>query len=265
MSRIGWLGRNKPFDATFVVLPVAIFSSVIIWFSQNPINPSPAVEASLANPVGLLISNFVYDGVINIENVVTSSVFLLVACLYYPKELRIVVAYLLPIVAIAAGGLAELTAISASYTSLRVCGVECSFYGMSGVASAAVGFTTACFFIAFAMVILRNMGLLTFRDGSNSPRLTSARGRTVLVYSFIAYVLLLLFFSGLLTFPVAVISHQTSGGDFPGPSPPAVLIQTPPVAFVHSASLLYGFLFCVAAFIYVNRRYRLLTVGRRMG
>jgi len=153
--------------AAIISAPVIVFTSIIVWFSQNRISPNPTVEASAANPLGLLTSNFVYDGSINIENIAISSVFLLIVCLYYPKQLRIFMVYLLPFIAVAAGALAEFTAISSPYVSSPLCAQSCSFYGMSGVASATVGFTFASFLIAFGLVILQRMkGRLSIKQST---------------------------------------------------------------------------------------------------
>lgn len=263
MSRHSWYERIDLFHGVIVAAPVAVFVSLFLWFSWNPINPGPAVEASVANPVGLLTSNFVYDGSINIENIVASSVFLLVVFLYYPRQFRFFLACLLPAVAVGAGALAEFTAISTSYLNLPVCN-SCSFYGMSGVASGMIGFAVASFLIAIALIIFRGRGRLSVTNWDT--RLGKGRrGPAILLSVFVGYVFLLLFFSGLIVFPSSASGHQGSagvGGSVSSP-PPAILTQTPPVALVHSASLVYGFLLCLAVFIRVNRRYRILGPGQR--
>jgi hypothetical protein len=255
VDRVGCIRARDLFDAFVLILPLAVFSSVFLWLSENPIDPNSAVEASLTNPIGLLTSNFVYDGFINVENLVTSSVFLLIVCLYYPRGLRNLIVYLLPLVAVGAGSLAELTAISSPYTDLQICGRSCSFYGMSGVASAAIGFTSACFLVSFVVIAMRRKRSSVITAESSPSRLGDSRGQTLLlVCSFVVYVALLLLFSGLLTFPVSSISHQGGGGT---PATPAILVETPPVAFVHSASIVYGFLLFLSIFIRTNRRFRL--------
>jgi len=215
------------------------------------------VEASAANPLGLLTSNFVYDGSINVENIILSSAFLLVVCLFYPSRLRIFLVYLLPLVALAAGGLAEFTAISSPYLSLPLCAQSCSFYGMSAVASAAVGFTSATFLVAFGLIAVQKVRERTPGRGfAASLRWTGLRSEAVLSSAFVAYLVLLLLFSGVIALPGAPSSAGSSSSP---PSPPAILTQTPPVMLVHSASLVYGFLLCLATFMQVNRRYHVFA------
>ncbi len=260
MNRVDGSFVKKLFGAVVLLLPILSFGSVIMWFSVYPIDPSPSFEASLANPLGLITSNFVYDGAVNVENILASSVFLLIVCLYYPPGVRSLVVYLLPFVTVGTGGLAELTAMTSAYANLRICYLSCSFYGMSGVASAAIGFTGACFLVSFGLIVLRKKGRLALAEESNLSRLTAARGQVVLVFSFVVYLLLLLLFSGLLVFPVTEIGHQTVGGG--SSSAPAILIQTPPAAFVHSASIIYGFVLCLTILVMVNRRHQIVSLGR---
>jgi len=208
------------------------------------------VVASAANPVGFLTSNFVYDGFINIENIGASVAFLLFVSAYYPRVVRIALACLLPLLALGAGALAEMTAVSSSYIDIRVCSVSCSFYGMSGVASASIGFTVACFAILIVCIIFQR------QDGIMSIGATAYRNQAFLLSGFVIYLLFLLYFSGLLAFPVQVAVHQVQGGSSSSPSPPAVLTETAPVAFVHSASLVYGFLLSVTTFVCLSRSYR---------
>jgi hypothetical protein len=250
-------GRDLIVHAVVISAPLIAFTSIVFWFSQYRISPNPAVEASAANPLGLLTSNFVYDGSINVENIVLSSVFLLVVCLYYPRELRIFMVYFLPIIAVAAGGLAELTAISSPYVSLPVCAQSCSFYGMSAVASAMVGFTVASFFVCFGLIIVQQTtGKLAIRRSDIFPDRAGLRGQAILVSAFAVYVVLLLFFSGVISLPNPPSGNQSPGGSSP---PPAIFTQTAPVALVHTASIAYGFLLCLATFALVNRRYHVFV------
>jgi hypothetical protein len=243
--------------AAIISAPVIVFTSIIVWFSQNRISPNPTVEASAANPLGLLTSNFVYDGSINIENIAISSVFLLIVCLYYPKQLRIFMVYLLPFIAVAAGALAEFTAISSPYVSSPLCAQSCSFYGMSGVASATVGFTFASFLIAFGLVILQRMkGRLSIKQSTLLTGRTGLTSQVILVSAFVVYLVLLLVFSGVIALPSSPSSSSSSSSP---PPPPAILTQAPPVLLVHSASLVYGFLLCLATFVQVNRRYHIFA------
>lgn len=238
--------------------PLVVFASLMLWLSRNPITPSAGVEASASNPAGLLTSNFVYDGSINIENIALSCVFLLFLCLFLPRRLDVYLVYVLPVGAVASGALGELTAISAPYVSTTVCGGGCSFYGMSGIGSAMVGFTFAVFFIAFGLTVLAASGRL---PGLPKP---SRRREVLLVCAFAAYVILLLFFAGLIALPSHPQPSQGGGSSPPSPPPPAILTQTPPVALVHGASLVYGFLLCVITFALVNRRYRLAGLQQRV-
>ena len=250
-----WRSTSHLADAALLVVPTVSFVSVILWFTQNPISPSASVEASVANPLGFLSSNFVYDGFINIENIVTSSVFLLIVSAFYPRTIRIVVVYLLPIVALGAGILAEITAVSSPLVNLHFCTAPCSFYGMSGVASGTIGFTVACFLISFGIIIARK-----WRGPRKSDLglggIVVPRNQAILVFGFIVYLVFLLLFSGVLAYPVQVAVHASQGGSSGAPPPPAILVQTPPVAFVHSASLVYGFLLCASILVRVGRRYR---------
>jgi hypothetical protein len=255
-------GRDLFLRALVISAPLIVFTSIVFLFSEYRISPNPAVEASAANPLGLLTSNFVYDGSINVENIVLSSVFLLVVCLYYPRELRIFMVYFVPIIAVVAGGLAEFTAISSPYVSLHVCAQSCSFYGMSAVASAMVGFTVASFFVCFGLIVVqRTTGKPTIRRSDTFPDRTGLRGQAILVSAFVVYVVLLLFFSGVIALPSPPSGHQSPGGS--SSPPPAIFTQTAPVALVHTASIAYGFLLCLATFALVNRRYHIFVSPAR--
>jgi hypothetical protein len=241
------------FHAAIVCLPVVAFTLLMVLLSLDRIAPSAAVEGSSANPVGILTSNFVYDGSVNVMNIVTSSAFLLVVFLYYPRTLRTLAAYLLPLVAVAAGGFAELTAISTVYATPRICGVSCSFYGMSGVSNAVIGFTVASFLTCFGLMLLHRRGRLTPAKGS-PLRASRSRNQLGLMVAFVLYLALLLVFAGVIALPTSGTPSQGSGTTGP-PPPPAIFTQAPPTAFVHSASLTYGFLLCVGAVYLVGRRY----------
>lgn len=227
MSRPSWYQREVLWHTAVIATPIVAFTLVILWFSRNPISPGPAVEASIANPAGFLTSNFVYDGSINIENIVASSAFVLLVCTYYPRGFRFFLACLLPIAAVGAGALAELTTVSASYINLPFCSGSCSFYGMSGVASGTIGFAIASFLIALGISVLRLRGRLVVKNG-NTIFGNGRTGLVVLLSMFVIYMILLLFFSGLITLPSAVSGSHPPGGVSSGP-PPAILTQTPPV------------------------------------
>jgi hypothetical protein len=237
--------------------PLAAFTSVMLWLSRYPIHPSAGVEASASNPAGLLTSNCVYDGAINVENIAVSCVFLLILCLYLPRRVGVYLVYLLPVFAVVAAGLAELTAISTRYADLSVCSQACSFYGMSGVAGGMVGFTFAGFFIIFGLTILEATGKLSSAGLESTFGKSDLRGQVVLLSAFLVYIFALLLISGLIALPSPAVPGQTVSGSS-GVSPPAILTQTPPVALVHTASLAYGFFFCLATFILANRRYRII-------
>jgi hypothetical protein len=86
-------------------------------------------------------------------------------------------------------------------------------------------------------------------------RATTPGAEAALAVAFVAYILLLLLFAGLIALP----AHQANGTGATGPAspppPPAILVQTPPVWFVHSASLAYGFALAVAIVLAAVRRY----------
>jgi hypothetical protein len=252
---------NLALQIALISAPLIVFASIIFWFSRNPISPDPAVEASVANPVGLITSNFVYDGWTNLENIILASVFLLVVCLFYPKKLRIFMVYPLPFLAVAAGGLAMLTAISSPYVSLPFCAPSCSFYGMSGVASAMVGFTFASFFISFALLSVREAkGGPAAGPGIKERWNVRSRKRAILASALVVYVLLLLLFAGVIDLPSSSSGSHASGNSSQGttpPPPPPIFTQSRPTLLVHSASLVYGFLLCLATFFLVNRRYHI--------
>lgn len=245
-------------DAIIVVMPILVFVSIMIWFSEYPLPPNSTVEASSTNLAGFLTSNFVYDGITNVENIAASSAFLLLVCFVYPLRPRTLIAYLLPFTAVASGGLAEMTAITSPYLRLDLCGGSCSFYGMSGIASASVGFTSACFLVSFGLIVLHRRGRLAVDRERIPPGIALPRNQLILICGFALYITLLLYFSGILSLPVHGIGTPGANTSSSSPPPPAILIQTPPVAFVHSVSLAYGFLFFVFIFIAVNRRYRFL-------
>lgn len=261
MERTGE-GPGAALRITLLTAPLLAFTLIMVWFSSHPIAPSPAVEASAANPAGLLTSNFVYDGLMNVENIGVSCLFLLILCLYFPRRVDVYMVYVLPVGAVVAGALGELTAISTQYLSLRVCGQACSFYGMSGMASAIVGFTFAAFFIVFSLTILQDSGRVSAGRFSSLSGRSSLRREVLLALAFVVYVILLLFISGLLALPGATTLGPGSSPSGP-PPPPAILTQSPPVALVHAASLAYGFLLCFITFVLVSRRDRVFTVRTR--
>ena len=94
--------------------------------------------------------------------------------------------------------------------------------------------------------------------GRTPLRTDRLRNQAGLALALVVYLFLLLVFAGVI--PLPTTSGQAQGSGTTGPSPPpAIFTQTPPVAFVHSASLTYGFLFSVALVFLVNRRYRVFV------
>jgi len=254
------LRRGDFLKAIVLICPLVLFLSAVLWFSHNPVSPTPANEASLANPLGFLTSNFVYDGIVNIENILTSSGFLLLVCIFYPRNFRILAVWLLPLVALGAGALAEFTAISTHYTSLGICTIPCSFYGMSAIASGTIGFTVACFLIWFG---LEWFGRDRSFQSDAAPNAQLRRNQVIVIVAFVSYILLLLLFSGILGLLILTPTHpQTSTGtSVVSPPPPAVLTEPAPTAFVHSAGLVYGLLFCISLFFQVNRHYHIFGLA----
>lgn len=265
-GRLSSFSARRAVGVLFVALPVVALSSVMVFFSFYRISPAPSVEGSPGNPLGLLTSNFVYDGSVNVENVVTSSAFLLMVLLYLPRALRVTSAYLLPLIAVAVGGFAQLTAISSVYVTPRICGSYCSFYGMSGLSNAVIGYTFAAFLICFGLIALQRKGRLVAGRGS-VLRPSRPRDQLALVCAFAAYVFLLLLFAGLVTLPAHQVVVSGNGGTptVVIPPPPAILVQPPPTALVHAASITYGFIFCVAIVVAVNRRYRAFVPPETLG
>jgi hypothetical protein len=252
--------RDRVFQAAIISAPLVVFASILFWFSRNPISPDTTVEGSAANPLGLITSNFVYDGWVNIENIVLASVFLLIVCLYYPRKLRIFMVYSLPFLAVASGGLAMLTAISSPYVRLPFCAPSCSFYGMSGIASAMVGFTFASFIISFGLIVIQETkGGSAIRKNIMLRGRTGLRSQAILASAFVIYVLLLLLFAGVIALPGPPSGNHPPGNSSQGTTPPPIFTQTRPTLLVHSASLAYGFLLCLATFFLVNRRYHIFV------
>lgn len=250
--------------ALAVALPVVGLSSVMLLLSVYRISPSSSVDGSSGNPLGILTSNFVYDGSVNVENVVASSAFLFVVFMYLPSTIRTFSAYLLPLVAVVVGGFAQLTAISSAYVVPRVCGASCSFYGMSGVSNATIGFTLASFVACVGLASLQSRGRLVATE-SQMLQLKGFRNRLVLAGAFVAYLCVLLLFAGLLTLPFRHPTVSGPGGQTISVPPPAILTQPPPTALVHAASVTYGFVFCVLILVVVNRRYRVFVRPGRAG
>lgn len=233
-------------SAALVVAPIVAFVSIYMWFSKYPLAQNPSVNASLNNPLGFLVSNFVYDGFINIENLIISCLFLFLIFLYYPRALMNVVALFLPLVAILSGVVTELAAVF-------TCVQYCSFYGMSGVAGGIVGLTFANFSIAFGLIFLARTGRV--RERFRAPLLRNEfRNQLILVAALIIYVLSLLTFSGFFAF-------NSAGPTNPFPItvqiPETISNQPHEIQIGHTTGIAFGFLFSIGIFYWVNRRFHL--------
>jgi len=258
------LPRRDLLHVTLTSLPIVALNLTMVWFTVHRISPSPSVEGSSSNLFGLITSNFVYDGLGNVENLVTSSGFLLFVFLYYPAMLRILSAFLISFAAVAIGVFAELTTVSTVYFTPRICGGACTFYGMSAVSNAVVGFTLASFITCFFLMALQVR--VRPRSTQIAPALmTRYRDKIVLISVFVLYLALLLLYAGLIGLP-ASSGHVVSGAGGVSPSPPAILTQSPPEWLVHTTSLSYGFAMFAAIFVVVNGRYRFfVTKGHGHG
>lgn len=240
----GSFDLKKALGAALVAAPIIIFVSIYAWFSKYPIAQNPSVNASLDNPFGFLISNFVYDGLINIENLLISCFFLFIIFLYYPRALRARVAFFLPLIALLSGVAAELAAVS-------TCVQSCSFYGMSGVVGGIIGFTFANFSISFGFLFLVRSRKV--KEPFRAPLLENRfRNQAILMISFITYVFSILVFSGFFTlhsggptnqFPITVQIPET------------ITSQSQPVQIGHTTGIAFGFLFFLALFSWTNHRF----------
>ena len=224
-------------ELALVISPILIIILLFVWFSLHTIAQNPNIDASIVNPIGFLISNFVYDGILNVENIVLSCAFLLAIFLFHPSFLRIRSALILPAIAIASGATAELAAVI-------TCGTACSFYGMSGVAGGVIGFTFANFSVVF--------GLMFFPKPAGKTQNIADKTSENLLQKFtaigllVAYVFLLLLLSGFFAI------HSTSTNN-----PFPVTIQVPvsiagesqSVQVGHTFGLAFGFLLCLTLLI----------------
>lgn len=230
--------------------PIVFIASLYLWFSIHPLTPSPQLNAATGNPLGFLVSNFVYDGVINLENIGASCIFLLFLFLFCPKHLRIISGIFFPFIVLFSGSMTELAAISA-------CGSGCSFYGMSGAAGGAVGFTIACTAVTFGYLLKNERAGKLKKAGFG--------------LSLIVYVVLLLFFAGFVAFPTSPqtqatspISPTTQPASVSWQQPqsvvpvlvhvPSMIAQEPrSVQIGHGVGVLSGLLFFVALFVKSSR------------
>ena len=225
--------------SVLVYVPLLLFDILFIWLSENPISPNPGLEASARNLSGLLYSNFVYDGITNTDFIVIGSAFLVIVLLYCPRRLRTFVALLLPFVAIAAAGLSEGISILSPFSKPPWCIENCPFYGMSGVASASVGYTFASFFVA--LVVMFAIKAAKVKSEQETPvELGRFRNQLALSTLFIVYLtLFLLYFLGAFTG------------------------QTPAVIIVHYVSFATGLLISPIIWVLVNHHYSLFVFVTR--
>lgn len=229
MMRVGSKWSNDLVEAGLILTPVVGVALIFIWYSIHTIAQGTTVNASIANPIGFIIANFVYDGLVNIENIVLSCAFLFVLFLFCPTFLRIRTALLFPAIAVASGVIAML---AATFT----CGTACSFYGMSGVAGGVVGFT----FANFCVVI----GLAFFRTNARSAhirRYSDAEDKLPRYSVFVllvSYIILLLVISGFFAI------HPTSTSN-PFPIivqiPISIASESQSVQVGHSTGISFGF------------------------
>ena len=226
-------------EAAPVLSPILGLVLVFIWFSIHTIPEGENINASLANPIGFLISNFVYDGLTNIENIVLSCAFLLAIFLFCPTFLRIRSAIFLPAIAVTSGAIAELAAAV-------TCGNACSFYGMSGVAGGIIGFTFANF-----SIILELMFSTRHEKKVHNNFTKDKLPRFSVPVLLVAYILLLFLVSGFFAI------HPTSTNN-PFPItiqvPVSIAGESQSVQVGHFTGLAFGFSLCLALLLYYVKR-----------
>ena len=233
--------RSRIVEAFLVLSPSLGVVLVFVWFSIHTITEGASINASSANPTGFLISNFVYDGLTNTENIALSCAFLLAVFLFCPKFLRIRSALFLPVIAMASGVTAELAAAV-------TCGQGCSFYGMSGVTGGVIGFTFANFSIVLGLVFSARHGRKVHNSRDSSKDKLSWFSVTILL---VAYIVLLFLVSGFFAL------HPTSSNN-PFPItiqvPVSIAGESQPVQVGHITGLAFGFSLCLALLIYFFKR-----------
>lgn len=220
-----------------VLSPILAIVLVFVWLTIHPIAQDPNIDASIINPIGFLVSNFVYDGILNVENIVISCAFLLVIFVFCPPFLRILSSLFLPAIAVASGAIAELAAV-------LTCGTACSFYGMSGIAGGVIGFTFANFFIIFVLIFVAKPTREAIKAEVVKPNYLP---KFAVSGIFVAYVILLFLLSGFFA-----INTTSTNNPFP------VTIQVPisiageshSVQVGHSIGIAFGFLVCLALLIF---------------
>ena len=227
-----------------ICLPAVAFILVYAWFTYYPIVQSSSVNASASNPLGFVISNFVFDGIVNFENILISCVFLFMLFLYYPRVLRISAALFMPVIGLSSGIVTELAA-------LFTCQQSCSFYGMSGVSGGIVGYTFANFLVALAIVSMRRFN--TFRDSTLRLR-NQLEKNFVLLASFFGYIFSLLFLSGFFS-----IQAPQSSNQFPVSVqiPDTILKESQSVQVGHTTGIEFGLFLFALVFAWTNHRFHI--------
>ena len=228
-------------DSALVFSPLVVTVALFIWLSKYTVSQGPNIDASLSNPLGFLISNFVYDGRTNVENIILSCAFLLAILPFYPRVMKIRSALFFPAFALMSGVITEVAAEIACHGS-------CSFYGMSGVAGGIIGFTLANFSIAL-------MGTFVPRLSRRATVIEEAKlmdklPKFTVPAMFVAYVVLLFLFSGFFA-----IHPVSNGNPFPVSVqvPVSIATESQPVEVGHTSGILIGFLLYFALFLSLSK------------
>lgn len=240
------MGRSSSvLEGGLILSPLVALVLLITWFSKYTISEGPNINASLVNPLGFLISNFVFDGFLNVENIVLSCVFLSMIFLYYPKFLKIRSAFLLPLFALISGAATELAAEI-------TCRGSCSFYGMSGIAGGVIGFTLANFLIVIiATFFSKNTRVEIIKEMKVKDKLS----RYSVIPLLAVYVVLLLALSGFFAI------HPTATNPFPVTVqvPVSIASESQSIQVGHSSGIAIGFLLYLLLFLYLAKRANLAS------
>ena len=222
-----------------MLLPLVAIVALFVWLSVNPISEGQNINASFGNPIGFLVSNFVYDGQINVENIALSCAFLLIIFQFYPRFLKIRSALLLPAFALIAGAITEFAAEIA-------CRGSCSFYGMSGISGGIIGFTTANFLLVMIDTFLTRRYKA---KAITQKRLKDRLPLFTLPALFVAYIMLLFIISGFFAI------HQGNGNPFPVSVqvPVSISNESQPVQVGHTSGIAVGFILYLALFLSLSK------------
>lgn len=242
-----------PTKTIIVVSPIVSVFLIFLWFSINPISQDTSINASFSNPIGFLISNFVFDGYINVENIVLSCVFLLAIFFFFPGRLKTRSALFFPAIAVTSGAIAELAAALA-------CNQACSFYGMSGVAGGIIGFTIGNYFVAFGIVFFG--GKFENAYMMNEKNAKGRVARLVLPILLSSYIILLLIISGFFS-----IHPATGNSPFPITIqiPVSITTESQPVQVGHTTGIAIGFLLYLAVVLAVSKFSRPIRLHTGVG